>query len=369
MLPNRSHTVTASRDIVRVDLGARSYDVVVGASVVGSVGELLATRIRSRRAAVVTNHVVRTIWADHVLRSLRDAGFETTVVSIEDGERYKSMRSVETIYDRLLDWGVDRSTAVVAVGGGVVGDLAGFAAATLLRGVPVVQVPTTLLAQVDSSVGGKTAVNHPAGKNLIGAFHQPALVVCDVETLATLPRRELLAGLAEVIKYGVIGDAALFETIEERLDDVLAGDVTLLTEIVGRSVRQKATVVTADEREERGERAVLNFGHTVGHGIEAVTSYERYLHGEAVAMGMVAAARVSEAIGAAEPGTADRIAMLLRRAGLPFEMPAELRTPGLVAAIQRDKKATGGRVRFVAVETIGRTRFVDLTGSEIVRNL
>lgn len=361
--------MTRAHDTLRVELPGRSYDVEVGAGLLGSLGQRLAALVEGRRAAIVTNDVVQALYGAAVASSLAATGFETTIVTLQDGEAHKTMASVGSIHDQLLAWGVDRGTPVVALGGGVVGDVAGFAAATLLRGMPVVHVPTTLLAQVDSSIGGKTGVNHVAGKNLIGAFHQPVLVLADVATLATLPRRELLAGVAEVVKYGVIGDADLFALLEARVDDLIAGDPDLLAHVVSRSVRQKAAVVAADEREERGARAVLNFGHTVGHAIEAVTAYRRFLHGEAVAIGMVAAARVSEAIGACEPGTAERIARLLERAGLPVEMPEELRTPGLAAAMQRDKKAAGGRVRFVAVERIGRTRFVELTGSEVLRHL
>lgn len=369
MLAARTDVVTHAQDTIRVALAERSYDVVIGAGVLDAIGPRVADLVQARRAAIVTNDVVEALHGERLVASMAEAGFETTTVTLPDGEAHKTMASVGRIHDSLLAWGVDRRTPVLAFGGGVVGDVAGFAAATLLRGVPVVQVPTTLLAQVDSSIGGKTAVNHVLGKNVIGAFHQPRLVVADVTTLATLPRRELLAGLAEVIKYGVIGDADLFELLEARIDAAVAGEPTLLAQLVGRSARQKVRVVEADEREERGDRAVLNFGHTVGHAIEAVTGYRRYLHGEAVAIGMVAAARVSEALGVCHVGTADRIAALLERAGLPAALPAALRTPQLAAAMQRDKKATGGRVRFVAVERIGRTRFVDLTASDVLRHV
>jgi len=369
MLSVRTQAVTHADDTIRVDLSERSYDVTVGVDLLSSIGTRLGALVASRRAAIVTNDVVQRPYGDPIVASLAAAGFETTTVTVPDGEAHKTMTSVGLIHDRLLTWGVDRGTPIIALGGGVVGDMAGFAAATILRGVPVVQVPTTLLAQVDSSVGGKTGVNHATGKNLVGAFHQPALVLADVATLSTLPRRELLAGMAEVVKYGVIGDGDLFAMLEARVGDVVAGDPNLLTEVVSRSVRQKAAVVTADEREERGVRAVLNFGHTVGHAIEAVTEYRRFLHGEAVAMGMVAAARVSEAIGVAETGTEARIAAVLDSVGLASAMPAELRTPRLAAAMQRDKKAAGGRIRFVAVERIGRTKMVELTGSDILRHL
>jgi len=258
---------------------------------------------------------------------------------------------------------------LVALGGGVVGDLTGFAAAVLLRGVPVVQVPTTLLAQVDAAIGGKTAVDHPVGKNLIGAFHQPCLVLADVGVLGTLPRRELLAGLAEVVKYGVIGDATLFASLEADPARVLTIDPTALVPMVAACVRQKAAVVAADEREERGDRAVLNFGHTVGHALETVTGYGRLLHGEAVAVGMVAAARVSHALGACDAATVDRIRALLGRLGLPAELPSDVAKSALGAAMQADKKSTGGQIRFVAVERVGRVKLVSLAPQEIVDRL
>jgi 3-dehydroquinate synthase len=342
---------------------------VVGTDLLAEAGERMAEIGLAGRCAVITNETVGALYLPAVEQSLRAAGFEPTVVTVSDGEAYKSRETLDRIYDHLLPIGIDRHTALVALGGGVVGDLTGFAAATLLRGVPVVQVPTTLLAQVDAAIGGKTAINHPAGKNLIGAFHQPRLVLADVATLRTLPERELLAGLAEVVKYGVIGDAALFERLEAEAPALLARDPDALAPVVASSARQKAVVVATDEREEGGERAVLNFGHTVGHALEAVSDYRRFLHGEAVAVGMVAAARVSHALGVCDAEVGARIERLLSGLGLPTAVPSELRTPALAAAMQRDKKARGGRIRFVAVESIGRTRFVDIDGSEILKLL
>jgi 3-dehydroquinate synthase len=371
MLAARNHSVTlpARPDEIRVDLGARAYSVVVGTGLLPELGERLAALGLTGRCAIVTNETVGALYLAPVEESLRGAGFEPIVVTVPDGESHKSRASLDRIYDRLLPMGIDRRTPLVALGGGVVGDLTGFAAATLLRGVPVVQVPTTLLAQVDAAIGGKTAINHPAGKNLVGAFHQPRLVVADVATLRTLPERELLAGLAEVVKYGVIGDARLFGRLEDQAPALLAREPDVLVAAVTASARQKAAVVAADEREEGGERAVLNFGHTVGHALEAVTDYRRYLHGEAVAVGMVAAARVSHALGVCDAEVGTRIERLLSGLGLPTAVPAELRTPALAAAMQRDKKSRSGRIRFVAVETIGRTRFVDIDGSEILKLL
>jgi 3-dehydroquinate synthase len=269
----------------------------------------------------------------------------------------------------VLEARLERRSPVVALGGGVVSDLAGFAAATLLRGLPSVLVPTTLLAQVDAAVGGKTGINHVWGKNLIGAFHQPRLVLADVDCLRTLPKRELRAGLAEVIKYAAIRDAALFRTIEARLDDLLALRPEVLVSVVAACCRHKAAVVAEDEREERGARAVLNFGHTVGHAIEALTEYRELLHGEAVAIGMVAAARVSCGLGRCRSSAVERLERLLKQAGLPTDIPSGLQPAALALAMESDKKSADGRIRFVCLEDIGRTGFAELSGQEIVSRL
>jgi len=356
------------RDVV-VDLGPRSYEVVVGTELLDELGARLARLAFHGRVAVVTSTRVARLYRDPVVRGLRAAGFEPLVVELPDGEEHKTLASLATVHDRLLEAGVERRTPVVALGGGVVTDLAGFAAATLLRGLPTVLVPTTLLGQVDAAIGGKTGVNHARGKNLIGAFHQPRLVLADVAVLSTLPRRELLAGVAEVIKYGVIGDAALFGRLEERLPDLLALDPELTTSVVAACARQKAAVVADDEREERGGRAVLNFGHTVGHAIEAATGYRRFLHGEAVAIGMVSAARVSERLGICDAGTAGRIENLLERAGLPTRLPEDVPVDALARAMQSDKKSSGGRIRYVCVAHVGRTELVELAVQDIVDRL
>jgi 3-dehydroquinate synthase len=356
-------------ETVRVELGTRGYDVVVGSGLLDEVGARLRTLGFAGRAGVVTSDRVAPLYLARVERALRGAGIEPAVVVVPDGEAHKTLATLGTIYDALLRGGVDRGTPIVALGGGVVGDLTGFAAATLLRGVPVVQVPTTLLAQVDAAIGGKTAVDHPVGKNLIGAFHQPRLVLADVDTLATLPQRELLAGLAEVVKYGVIGDAALFARIEDDPQSVVTLEPETLVSLVAACARQKAAVVAADEREERGERAVLNFGHTVGHAVETAAGYGRFLHGEAVAIGMVAAARVSHALDIADAATPERIRQVLERLGLPTVVPADVPAAALVAAMRADKKVAGGKIRFVAVERVGRVRLVPLTAEDIVDRL
>lgn len=350
-------------ETVTVELGERSYPIIIGARLEG-IGPRLAALVSDRRAAVITNPTVGKLYLDRVMTSLRDAGFRVTTVEIPDGEEHKNLAWLAAIYDRLLDAKMERSSPVLALGGGVIGDLGGFAAATFLRGLPFIQLPTTLLAQVDSSVGGKTGINHPAGKNLIGAFYQPRLVLIDVETLKTLPRRELLAGLVEVIKYGAILDAELFALIEQKLDRILALDGELLREIVRRCCALKAVVVHRDERES-DYRAILNFGHTLGHAIESLTEYTRYLHGEAVAIGMAFAAKLSCSRGYCKPETMRRIVDLLTRAGLPVEVPRELVGAHLALAVERDKKVSGGKVKFICLEDLGRTRFEYLTGNEI----
>ena len=356
-------------ETVRVELGARAYDVVVGLDVLDTLGARLAALGFAGRCGLVTSTRVGALYRARAERALVTAGFTPVVVEIPDGEEHKTLATLGTIFDALLRAGIERRTPLVALGGGVVGDVTGFAAATLLRGLPVVQVPTTLLAQVDAAIGGKTAIDHPVGKNLIGAFHQPRLVLADVGTLATLPQRELLAGLAEVVKYGVIGDASLFAALERDPDAVRTGDPERLVSVVAACARQKAAVVAADELEERGERATLNFGHTVGHALEAVTQYGRFLHGEAVAIGMVAAARVSAALGVCDASIGARIERVLGRLGLPAAVPADVPASALVGAMKADKKSAGGRIRFVAVEQIGRVRLVPLTAQDIVDRL
>ena len=356
-------------DEITVDLGERAYSVLVGAGLLDEIGARLAGLGLRGRCALVTSERVGALYRERAEHSLAAAGFRPVVVEIPDGEEHKNLAWLAVLYEKLLDAGIERRSPVVALGGGVVGDLAGFAGATLLRGLPVALVPTTLLAQVDAAIGGKTGVNHALGKNLIGAFHQPRLVVADVETLRTLPERELVAGLAEVVKYGAIRDAGLFRLLEERVDALLGVDQETIACVVAACVRHKAAVVAADEREERGDRAVLNFGHTLGHAVEVLTDYREYLHGEAVAIGMVAAARVSRALGRCDDATVERLSALLKRIGLPTEIPGGLSAEALSIAMLRDKKKTEGRIRFVCLEGIGRTAFVDIGAQEIVQKL
>ncbi|MDH4181844.1 MAG: 3-dehydroquinate synthase [Betaproteobacteria bacterium] len=334
-----------------VALGPRSYPIHVGAGVLARAGELCAG-LPSRRAVIVTNATVAQHWLGALRSSLAGAGFAVDAVLVPDGEAHKSLATLNDVLTRLLELRAERSTTLFALGGGVVGDLAGFAAAVYQRGVPFVQVPTTLLAQVDSSVGGKTAVNHPLGKNMIGAFWQPRAVLADTSCLRTLPPRELSAGLAEVVKVAAIRDAAFFAWLERSVGSLVDGDEEALAHAIVESCRIKAAVVAADERE-TGERALLNFGHTFGHAIENAAGYGAWLHGEAVAAGMSIAARLSARVCGLPPGDAVRLDALLARARLPLVPPA-LPLERWLDLMARDKKVEAGRLRFVLLEALGR---------------
>lgn len=352
---------------VHVDLGERSYSIEIGVDVLGQVGHEVRRRIGASRAMLVTVPPVGRRYGPTVMRSLEDAGIKARRFAVPDGEQSKSLRQVSRLYDALLDAGADRGTAVIALGGGVVGDLAGFVAATLLRGLSVVQIPTTLLAMVDSSVGGKTGVNVARGKNLVGAFHQPRLVWMDVTTLRTLPPRHLAAGMAELIKYGAIRDEAFFAWLEEGLEGLANLEPERVIPALERSCTIKAEVVRRDERE-NGLRMLLNFGHTVGHAVEVLNRYRGILHGEAVAIGMAFAAERSETLGLAPRGTAERLVALLQRAGLPTELPAFPRSAYL-RALRVDKKRREDRIGFVALRGIGRAETVPLLPREIIPSL
>jgi len=343
--------------IVRVSLGSRSYQIKIGTGLLADVGsECRALKLGSR-CAIVSDRNVAPVYAGEVNRTLAVAGFEAVKIVVPAGETAKSLKTVQACYDQLAAHRLERKSFVVALGGGVVGDLAGFLAATYLRGVPFVQVPTTLLAQVDSSVGGKVGVNLKAGKNLVGAFYQPRLVLCDLDTFKTLPDREYRSGLAEVIKYGIIYDAALFRRLEREMPALLDREPQILAAVVARCCEIKAEVVGEDETES-GLRAILNFGHTIGHALEAISHYGKYLHGEAISIGQVAAARISERQLGLPAGDVQRIRTLLNRAGLPTEL--KLRTverASLLQAMKLDKKVSGGEVKFVLARQIGRVAF------------
>jgi len=339
-----------------VALGARSYPIHVGSGILADAS-LYAPHVRGRRAAIITNAVVAPLFLERVRVALREAGVPAVEITVEDGEQTKRWETLDQIVGTMLAARCDRQTVVIALGGGVIGDLAGFAAAIYQRGVPFVQVPTTLLAQVDSSVGGKTGINHARGKNMVGAFHQPLAVIADVAALATLPARELRAGLAEVIKHGLVLDHAFFEWLEANLEGLLAGDRGALMHAVLRSCELKAQVVAADEREV-GLRAVLNLGHTFGHAIEAGLGYGRWLHGEAVAAGMVMASELSLRAGLLDPSAVARVRALAARAGLPVEGPA-LPVERYLELMTVDKKASAGKIRFVVLEALGRAAVRD----------
>jgi 3-dehydroquinate synthase len=333
-----------------VALPGRSYPIHVGAGILDRFAELLPPP-SPRRAIVVTNATVALHWLEPLRAALARGGIAVDVVQVPDGEEHKSWATLQDLTTRLLELRAERSTLLIALGGGIVGDLTGFAAAIYQRGMPFVQVPTTLLAQVDSSVGGKTGINHPLGKNMIGAFYQPRAVLIDTQCLATLPDRELCAGMAEVIKYGAIRDAGFFAWLEAGMDGLLARDAAALTHAIHESCRIKASIVAADERE-TGERAVLNFGHTFGHAIETAEGYGVWLHGEAVAAGMLLAARLSERVTGLAPAETARLRALMVRARLPVVPPA-LPFARWRALIARDKKVEGGAVRFILLTALG----------------
>lgn len=334
-----------------VDLGKRSYTITVGAGTLDTVGDVCRGLRLGRNAAIVTNTTVGPLYAERVATALAAAGFTPLRIEIPDGEEYKNSATLNRIYDGLIGAGLTRDAFIVALGGGVVGDMAGYAAATFLRGVPFIQVPTTLLAQVDSSVGGKTGINHPLGKNLIGAFYQPRAVVIDVETLATLPEREYLGGMAEVVKYGAVLDRGLFEDLEDVVPALRTREKATLIEVILRSCALKASVVERDERE-AGLRAVLNYGHTLGHAVETLTGYATYLHGEAVAIGMVQAARIAVARRVASTEDLQRLERLLQAFALPTALPF-FPAGEYTAALLRDKKARDEGLHFVLNKGLG----------------
>lgn len=353
---------------VPVELGERSYSVRVGAGLLDALGSAVAALPRVTGAAVVTDSNVGPLYAARAQESLAAAGVRATTIEFPAGEAHKHLDTVSAVLDSLfaIEPAVDRSTVVVALGGGVAGDLAGFVAATALRGMRFVQCPTSLLADVDASVGGKTGVDHPAGKNLIGAFHQPAAVLIDVETLRTLPRAELIGGLAECVKHAVIRDASLLDAIEASAPAILDCDAEAMTDLIARNVAIKAAVVSADERE-AGQRAHLNYGHTIGHAVEAMGGYGELSHGQAVSLGIVAANRLAVDRGLISEADAQRIERLLRELELP------IRRPGLDVEkawwiMQHDKKAVGGKVRFVLPTGLGSADLFDDCAPGAVRD-
>ena len=342
--------MASPREQVTIELAERSYPIVIGSALLDAPGTWTEVPA-SAQALVVTNTTVGPLYAQRLAAAIRQRHREVHVLQLPDGEQHKDWATLNLVFDALLERGCDRKTVLYALGGGVVGDMTGFAAACYMRGVPFVQVPTTLLAQVDSSVGGKTAINHPLGKNMIGAFYQPRRVVCDLDTLASLPARELSAGLAEVIKYGPIADVAFLGWIEAHLDALLAREPAALAHAVRRSCEIKAWVVGQDERES-GLRAILNFGHTFGHAIEAGLGYGEWLHGEAVGCGMVMASHLSRRLGLVDDEFVQRITRLVERAGLPVRAP-RLGAERYLELMRVDKKSEAGEIRFVVIDKPG----------------
>jgi 3-dehydroquinate synthase len=353
--------------LVTVPLGQRSYPIWIGSKLLSRLGAQCSTAQLGRRCAIITDARVAPLYAARATASLKRAGFDPLVVTVPAGEASKSLKVAATCFDRLAAHRLERKSFIVALGGGVVGDLAGFVAATYLRGLAFVQVPTTLLAQVDSSVGGKVGVNLPSGKNLVGAFHQPRLVLCDLDTLRSLPAREYRAGLAEVIKYGIIHDAALFQRLEKDMPRLLRLERATLGEVVARCCEIKAEVVGQDETE-TGRRAILNFGHTIGHAIEALSGYGRHLHGEAISLGQIAAAQLSAWQTGLTPAEVGRVQAIFARAGLPTRIRFTKRDlAGLFAAMKLDKKVSDGEIKFVLAERIGAVRWGEPVPEPVVR--
>src|SRR5438552_7830554 len=350
--------------VITIDLGPRSYSIVVAAGALGDVGSRLRELRLGSRTALVSDAAIGRLYRKTVTASLEAAGFSVAAIEVPEGEGAKTLEVAQRCWNELLAAGLDRTSTVLALGGGAVGDVAGFAAATYMRGVNFVQLPTTVLAQVDASIGGKTAIDHPLGKNMIGAFHQPRLVVVDPAVARTLPEREFRSGLAEIVKHGIVLDASYFAELERDLAPLAARDLGVLERIIGGSCRLKASVVERDEREAE-LRHVLNYGHTIGHALEAATGYTRYAHGEAVSLGIVAEARLARRLGIADDETTTRQERMLETLGLPVRAPS-IDVEPIVSAMARDKKAKDGRVPFVLAPRIGAFRIVyDVPTTEI----
>lgn len=344
------NTTALPRTTITVSLGERSYPITIGHNLLQDAS-LFLPHIPGKNVAIVTNDVVGPYYADGIVKLLTAAGKTVTTIVLPDGEEQKSWQNLMTIFDTLLANKFDRKTTLIALGGGVVGDMTGFAASAYMRGVPFIQIPTTLLSQVDSSVGGKTGINHPLGKNMIGAFYQPQAVIADTATLMTLPPRELASGIAEVIKYGISIDVPFFEWLENNVDNLVAKDPEALAYAIQRSCEIKADIVAKDERE-GGLRAILNFGHTYGHAIEAGLGYGQWLHGEAVACGMVMASEMSQRLGYIDLPTKERITALIAAANLPVTAP-DLGYERWLELMEVDKKNEGGKIKFILIKPLG----------------
>ncbi|PSB32987.1 3-dehydroquinate synthase [Chlorogloea sp. CCALA 695] len=353
--------------IISVNLPSESYDIAIAPGNLELLGEKMATLKLGKKVLLVSNPSVFGHYGERAVSSLLNAGFDVTTCLLKDGEQYKNLTSVGQIYDKALENRLERASTMVALGGGVIGDMTGFAAATWLRGINFVQVPTTLLSMVDASIGGKTGVNHPQGKNLIGAFHQPRLVLIDPQVLDTLPVREFQAGMAEVIKYGIIWDLDLFEQMEacDRLDEMPALSPSLVQTILARSCQAKADVVSKDEKE-AGLRAILNYGHTIGHAVESLTGYRSINHGEAVAIGMVAAGKLALGMNLWDAESQARHVALIQKAGLTTTLPSGIDINAIIDSLQTDKKVKAGKVRFVLPTQIGAVEITDQVPTDLI---
>ena len=349
-----------SPEIETIEVGIKNftYPIFIGQSTLNSLGKALDSISFPRKIAIVSNELVFSLHGNSVQNMLTTAGYDVSVIFIGDGEEHKSLNTLSTVYDRLVEMDMDRSCGIIALGGGVVGDLAGYAAASYMRGIACVQVPTTLLSQVDSSVGGKTAVNHPKGKNIIGAFYQPKLVCIDVDVLSTLAEREYLAGFGEIVKYGVIRDVTFFKWLDDQCDLLLTRDPEALKYAIKTSCQIKADIVEIDEKES-GIRAILNFGHTFGHAVETITGYSQYLHGEAVAIGMVVAAKIAEKQGTCSEQDVSVLIALLQRFKLPVTPPS-FPVEGYVELMMHDKKVKDGKLRMILNRGIGDCEIIDV---------
>jgi len=356
--------------VIKVDIPEKSYDITIAPGSLDQLGEQMASLKLGKKVLLVSNPMIFKYYGERAIASLKNAGFQVVSYNLPPGERYKTLNSIQKLYDIALENRLERSSTMVALGGGVIGDMTGFAAGTWLRGINVVQVPTSLLAMVDSAIGGKTGVNHPHGKNLIGAFHQPSLVLIDPEVLKTLPAREFRAGMAEVIKYGIIWDTELFTqlTASKHLDQLRYVKSDLINSILTHSCQAKADVVSKDEKES-GLRAILNYGHTIGHAVESLTEYRLFKHGEAVGIGMVAAGEIAVKLELWSQADTERQNALIKKAGLPTQIPADLDIEALIDALQLDKKVKSGKVRFVLPTQIGAVKVTDEVPTEIIREV
>jgi len=361
---NTGKTINVDEKIVEIELGERSYSIHIGQDILSTIGERIKEFHFPLKGALISNSSLIKLYGEKIISSLKNNGFEMEVIEFPDGEKYKNLHEAEKIYDRLLSVNHDRYSPLIALGGGVTGDITGFIAATYRRGIPYLQIPTSLLAQVDSSVGGKTAVNHPLGKNMIGAFYQPSGVFVDLNVLKTLPEIEFRCGVAEIIKYGIIADEKLFNFLENHVEDIKNLDFQALQYIIEASCKIKASVVSKDELEQ-GLRAILNYGHSIGHALESLTGYEKYKHGEAVAIGMVAEAFISYEAGLCEKKDVERIKTLIESFDLPTELP-EIKPEKVLSALYYDKKVKDDKIKIILMKKPGSVVIRDDIPDEII---